>query len=239
MNAGQLAALIAAVFFAAGVCVAAYALVKLAGLATAATGFLTGMHERTDLLIDEAHAAIGRTNEQLDRTDAITANMTEVSANVAELTEHVSALAALGRALTVGPVGKASAVAYGVRHALDLRRDSSGSALMASAAAPGRRPAPGTAAAPGRPPAPGTGAGSAAVPAQRPAPQVSAGRAAGSAPRRASGQDAVSAAARQAGSAAVRTVGSAAARRAGSLAMRGAGVAGRTLAARAIGRSVR
>ncbi len=224
MNAGQLAALIAAAFFAVGVCVAAYALVKLAGLATAATGFLTGMHERTDLLIDEAHAAIGRTNEQLDRTDAITANMNEVSANVAELTEHVSALAALGRALTAGPVGKASAVAFGVRHALDLRRPGSGSDLTAPGAVPGQRSAP------------QIGAGS--VPAGRFAPEASSGTAAVSA-RRPASAGAGSAAARQAGSVAVRTVRSAAARKAGSLAVRGAGVAGRTLAARAIGRSVR
>ena len=83
------------------------------------------MREQTDVVVDQAHAAIDRTNEQLDRTDAITANMNEVSANVAELTEHVSALAGLGRALAAGPVGKASAVAYGVRHALDLRRPGS------------------------------------------------------------------------------------------------------------------
>jgi uncharacterized protein YoxC len=142
MNAGQLAALIAAVFFAAGVCVAAYALVKLARLLTAATGFLTGMREQADVLIEQAHAAIDRTNQQLDRTDAITANMDEVSANVAELTEHVSALAGLGRALAAGPVGKAAAVAYGVRRAVGLRRAGGGSPVQASAAVPAQRPAP-------------------------------------------------------------------------------------------------
>jgi len=123
MNTAQLAALIAAVFFAAGVCVAAYALIKLARLLTEATRALTGTREQTDLLVRQAQAAIDRTNEQLDRTDAITANMNEVSANVAELTEHVSALAGLGRALAAGPLGKFAAVAYGVRHAVGVRRD--------------------------------------------------------------------------------------------------------------------
>ena len=122
MNTGQLAALIAAVFFAVGVCVAAYALIKLARLLTEATRTLTAAREQNDLVVRQAQAAIDRTNQQLDLTDAITANMNEVSANVAELTEHVSALAGLGRALATGPVGKFAAVAYGVRHAASVRR---------------------------------------------------------------------------------------------------------------------
>ena len=126
MNTGQLAALIAAVFFAAGVCVAAYALIKLARLVTVVTRALTDAREQNDLVIRQAQAAIDRTNQQLDRTDAITANMNEVSANVAELTEHVSALAGLGRALATGPVGKFAAVAYGVRHAAGMRRGGGG-----------------------------------------------------------------------------------------------------------------
>jgi uncharacterized protein YoxC len=223
MNAGQLAALIAAVFFAAGVCVAAYALVKLARLLTVATGFLTGMREQTDVIVDQARAAIDRTNEQLDRTDAITANMNEVSANVAELTEHVSALAGLGRALAAGPVGKASAVAYGVRHALDLRRPGSIPGVSAPAV-PAQRSAAeiGSAAVAAGPPESGQDAG------------VAAARQAGATPGRQAGT-----AVRQASSLAARKAGSAAARRAGSLAARGAGHAGKSLAARAIGRSAR
>jgi uncharacterized protein YoxC len=139
MNTAQLAALIAAVFFAAGVCVAAYALIKLARLLTEATRLLTGTREQADLVVRQAQAAIDRTNEQLDRTDAITANMNEVSANVAELTGHVSALAGLGRALAAGPVGKAAAVAYGVRHAVGMRR---GGGVTGVAVAPAARAAP-------------------------------------------------------------------------------------------------
>ena len=258
MNAGQLAALIAAGFFAVGVCVAAYALVKLARLLTVATGFLTGMREQTDVIIDQARAAIDRTNEQLDRTDAITANMNEVSANVAELTEHVSALAGLGRALTVGPVGKASAVAYGIRHALDLRRSDTKPALTATAAVPsdrsvprigpagavpGRRPAfqpdGGTTPVPAQRSASGIEAGTAALPAQRSASGIDAGTAALPGQRPAPGQRAGSAAVRQATAVLARRAQSAAARRAGHLAVRGAGVAGRSLAARAIGRAGR
>src|SRR5438067_2046957 len=54
MNAGQLAALIAAVFFAAGVCVASYALIKLARLTTETLRYVTGTRERADLLIERA-----------------------------------------------------------------------------------------------------------------------------------------------------------------------------------------
>jgi uncharacterized protein YoxC len=133
MNAGQLAALIAAVAFAIGVCAAIYALLKLARLATEATRYLTGMQQRTDELIEQAHAAIDRTNEQLTRTEAITANVNEVTANVAELTEHMSALASFGRAVAAGPVGKAAAFAYGVRRAVSLRRDNGGRRVVSTA----------------------------------------------------------------------------------------------------------
>ncbi|HEY1915676.1 MAG TPA: DUF948 domain-containing protein [Streptosporangiaceae bacterium] len=122
MNAGQLAALIAAGFFALGVCVAVFALFKLARLTTEATRYLSGMRERTDTLIEQAHAAIDRTNAELDRTEIITANMDQVTANVAELTGHVNALANVARAVAAGPVGKAGAVAFGVRRAVSLRR---------------------------------------------------------------------------------------------------------------------
>jgi uncharacterized protein YoxC len=140
MNAGQIAALIAAVAFAIGVCAAVYALLKLSRLATEATRYLTGMQERTDTLLEQAHAAIDRTNEQLTRTEVITANVNEVTANVAELTEHMSALAALGRALAAGPVGKAAAAAYGVRRAVSLRRSGTDRRVVAAAALPAPRP---------------------------------------------------------------------------------------------------
>ncbi len=136
MNAGQVAALIAAVAFAVGVGAAIYALLKLARLATEATRYLTGMQQRTGELIEQAHAAIDRANEQLTKTEAITANVNEVTANVAELTEHMSALASLGRALATGPVGKAAAFAYGVRRAVSLRRDGGNRGAVTAPPAP-------------------------------------------------------------------------------------------------------
>jgi hypothetical protein len=84
-----------------------------------------------------------------------------VTANVAKLTEQVSALAALGRALAAGPVGKAAAVTYGVRRAVGMRRPNvrGGQRLIATPAisAPGSAPGSATGSAPGRRPADGLG----------------------------------------------------------------------------------
>jgi len=138
MNPGQLAALIAAVAFAVGVCAAVYALLKLARLTTVATRYLTGMQHSTDTLIAQAQTAIDRTNEQLTRTEAVTANVNEVTANVAEMTENLSALAAIGRAFAAGPVGKAAAFSYGVRRAVSLRRAGSRPPVLAASIPPPR-----------------------------------------------------------------------------------------------------
>jgi uncharacterized protein YoxC len=125
MTPGQLAALIAAGFFALLVIVACFVLLRIARLLGAATELVTGYRERADTLMEQAQVVVDRTNEQLTRTDAITASMDEVTANMAELSGHVSALTGLARALTgaVGaPVTGISAVAYGVRRAVALRR---------------------------------------------------------------------------------------------------------------------
>jgi Bacterial protein of unknown function (DUF948) len=124
VNTGQLAELIAAGFFAAGVCAAVYVLFRLARLISAATTMMSDYRDRADLLIDRAQAAVDRAGEQLTRTDAITASMDDVTANMAELSGHVSAMAGLARAITGGfgaPLLRLSALAYGVRRATGLR----------------------------------------------------------------------------------------------------------------------
>ncbi len=125
MNAGQLAALIAAGFFAVLACVAIFVLIKLARLMSAATGMVTQYRERADQLIEQAQAAVDRTNEQLTRTDAITASMDQVTANMAELSGHVSALAGLARGISVAataPLTGMSAFVFGLRRAILVRR---------------------------------------------------------------------------------------------------------------------
>lgn len=124
MNTGQLAELIAAGFFAAGVCAAVYVLFRLARLISAATTMMSDYRDRADLLIERAQAAVDRAGEQLARTDAITASMDDVTANMAELSGHVSAMAGLARAISGGfgaPLLRISALAYGVRRATGLR----------------------------------------------------------------------------------------------------------------------
>lgn len=125
MNAGQLAALIAAGFFAVLACVAMFVLLRLARLMSAVTGMVTEYRARADQLIDQAQAAIDRTNEQLVRTDAITASMDQVTANMAELSGHVSALAGLARVISnavTAPLTGVSAFAFGFRRAVLVRR---------------------------------------------------------------------------------------------------------------------
>lgn len=125
MNAMQLAALIAAGFFAVGVCAAVYVLVRLGRLISMAGGMLSDYRDRTDLLIDRAQGAVDRSHEQLARTDAITASMDEVSANMAELSGQVSALAGVARGISAGlgtPLTKLAALAFGIRRAVALHR---------------------------------------------------------------------------------------------------------------------
>ena len=138
MNAGQLAALIAAVFFAVLACAGIIVLVKLSRLMSAVTGMVSEYRDRADLLIRQAQEAVDRTNEQLARTDAITASMDQVTANMAELTGHVSALTGLARGISDGlgvPLLRFSGLVFGVRRAVALRRP--GRATAATAREPG------------------------------------------------------------------------------------------------------
>jgi hypothetical protein len=139
VNAVQLAALVAAGFFAVGICAAVFVLVRLGRLISLAGGLLTDYRDRTDVLIDRAQAAVDRSHEQLARTDAITASMDEVSSNMAELSGQVSALAGVARGISAGlgtPLTRLAALAFGIRRAVALHR-----AVAARDAAAGRQPA--------------------------------------------------------------------------------------------------
>jgi len=125
VSADQLAALIAAVSVAVIAVAAVVVLIKLARLTSALTRLITSYSGRADQLLEHAQAAVDRTNEQLARTDSITASMDQVTANMAELSGHVSALTGLARVLAdaVGaPLTGLSALAYGVRRAMVVRR---------------------------------------------------------------------------------------------------------------------
>jgi hypothetical protein len=129
MNAVELAALIAAVFWALLVCVGVFVLFRLGRLLSESSRLVADVRERGDVLltraqtaVDGAQAAVDRAGCQLDRTESVTASMDELGSGMTELAGQVTALAGLGRAIAGGPVGRVGALAYGVRHAVSLRR---------------------------------------------------------------------------------------------------------------------
>ncbi len=129
MNAAELAALIAAVSFALLVCVGIFVLFRLGRFLSEGTRLVADVRERGDVLlqraqvaVDGAQAAVDRAGRQLDRTESVTASMDELGAGMNELAGQVTSLAGLGRSIANGPVGRAGALAYGVKHAVGLRR---------------------------------------------------------------------------------------------------------------------
>ena len=129
MNAAEAAALIAAVFWALLVSVGVFVLFRLGRLLNESSRLVAEVREHSDTLlrradkaVDGAQAAVDRANTQLDRSESVTASMDELGAGMAELAGQVTALAGLGRAIAGGPVGRVGALAYGVRHAVSLRR---------------------------------------------------------------------------------------------------------------------
>jgi|ERR1022692_613097 hypothetical protein len=144
MNVGQLAALIAAGFFAAGVCAAVYVLARLARLISAATAMVAAYAAGTDDLMRRAQAAVDRADEQLARTGAITDSVNEVTASMSELSEQVSAVAGTARLIATGlggPVLRLAAVGHGLRHAMTIRLAASGRVRASQAVVPGSRAA--------------------------------------------------------------------------------------------------
>src|SRR5690348_3482669 len=129
MNAAELAALIAAVFWALLVCVGVFVLIRMGRLLSESSKLVADVRERGDVLltraqaaVDGAQAAVDRAGRQLDQAESVTASMDELGTGMSELAGQVTALAGLGRAIAGGPVGRVGALAYGVRHAVSLRR---------------------------------------------------------------------------------------------------------------------
>jgi hypothetical protein len=104
MNTADLAALIAAVFWALLVCVAVFVLFRLGRLLSESSKLVADVRERGDVLLRRAEAAVDGAQAAVDR-------------------------AGLGRAISVGPLGRAGALAYGIRHAVGIRRTVPGRVL--------------------------------------------------------------------------------------------------------------
>jgi len=122
MSVTGVAALIAALSFAVLACAGVYLAVRLTRVLGDATTLVRETRAEQQALLARANAAVDRAHAQLDRTEPVVASMDELGTGVAELAGQVSALAGMGRSLAAGPVGRAAAVAYGVRHAVGLRR---------------------------------------------------------------------------------------------------------------------
>jgi X-X-X-Leu-X-X-Gly heptad repeat protein len=170
-NAGDLAALVAAFFFAALVCAGVYVLIRLARLISEGTRLVADMRSRSDTVFERVQAAVDRANHQLDATSTVTAGMDELNVGMSQLTDQVSALAGLGQAISAGPAGRAGAFVYGVRRAVAIRR--AGTVRPERAVAPAADPAAQSVAEPA--------AQSVAEPAAQPVAQPAAGAAAGAA----------------------------------------------------------
>jgi hypothetical protein len=136
MNAAEAAALIAAVFWALLVSVGVFVLFRLGRLLSESSKLVADVREQTGTLLQQAHkavdgaqVAVDRASTQLDRTESVAASMNDLDTGMAELAGQLTALAGVGRAIAGGPAGRLGALAYGVRHAVSLRRGGPRNAL--------------------------------------------------------------------------------------------------------------
>jgi len=114
LSGGEVAGLIVAVFWAVLVCFIGYVLVKLGKVVGEAAKLVTGVTDQTVPLLGEVTTSVVHINAELERVDAITANVQTASQNVSALTSVFAA--------TLGsPVIKVAAFSYGVRRALSAR----------------------------------------------------------------------------------------------------------------------
>jgi hypothetical protein len=138
MTLTGVAALIAAVSFAVLACAAVYLAMRFTRLLGDAAAVVRETRAEQQALFARANAAVDRASAQLDQTEAATAAVADLGDQMTELAGQASALAGIGRgvagAVIGGPIGKAAAVAYGIRHAVALRRG----AITKPAALPGQ-----------------------------------------------------------------------------------------------------
>jgi uncharacterized protein YoxC len=120
MSVGEVAGLLAAVALVALVAFLAVPILKLGKtfdeLAKTVRDVRNEHVAKTAVTVDETNELLATTNAQLQRVDAITANAKSVSDNAAAMTSLFSA--------TLGsPLVRTAAFTYGVRQAINARRD--------------------------------------------------------------------------------------------------------------------
>ena len=125
MSLTGVAALIAAVSFAVLACAGVYLAIRFTKVLGDAATLVRETRADQQALFARASATVERASAQLDRTEAATAAVADLGDSMTELAGQASALAGIGKsvagAVVGGPLGRAAAVAYGVRHAVGLR----------------------------------------------------------------------------------------------------------------------
>ena len=126
MSLTGLAALIAAVSFAVLACAGVYLAVRFTRVLGDAATLVRETRTDQQALFARANAAVDQASAQLNATEAATAAVADLGDSMTELAGQANALAGIGKsvagAVVGGPLGRAAALAYGVRHAVGLRR---------------------------------------------------------------------------------------------------------------------
>lgn len=114
LTGGQVAGLIAAVFFALLMLALCYLVLKLSKTVEETQRLVAGITDKTVPLLGEVTTSVTHVNQELVRVDAITANVQSMTGNLSSLTSLFAA--------TLGsPVIKVAAFSYGVRRAAGKR----------------------------------------------------------------------------------------------------------------------
>ena len=116
LTGGQVAALIAAVFFALLMLALCYLVLKLTKTVDETSRLVASLTDQTVPLLNEVTTSVTHVNEELVRVDAITANVQSISGNV-------SALTSLFAATLGSPIIKVAAFTYGVRSVASKRNE--------------------------------------------------------------------------------------------------------------------
>jgi uncharacterized protein YoxC len=116
LTGGQVAALIAAVFFALLMLALCFLVLKLAKTVDETQKLVAGITDKTVPLLGEVNTTVSHVNQELVRVDAITAN-------VQSMTGNVSALTSLFAATLGSPIIKVAAFSYGVRSVATKRQE--------------------------------------------------------------------------------------------------------------------
>lgn len=115
LTAGEVAGLVAAMGWVVLVCVLAMVLVKLARLLTETTKMVSDLSERVVPLLDDVSVTVNEANRRLVAVEAITKDVKEVSGHAAKLSN-------VTQTIFTGPLIKVSSLSYGVRRAIEARR---------------------------------------------------------------------------------------------------------------------